>query len=429
MSALAHDFDHAVRRIRDVADEADHAVQAFAATTRSLTTAASVIAVHHYTSRARNRATQVAQALPLVSAYAERVQVLQLRLGLARQEVAESEAAYAQQGSLHALALDAYEVALGVGAGVLDLVGVDRLAENLREEKLRLETAEARMEAAHRDLRLLLDEYDRDTDDFVRAVVTLDFVYVRAHRDLSDPAALATPGPVAWVDFGGRPLYGADDRPDISDVRQGHIGDCYFIAALIALVNSPGGAERIRRMIEQNPDGTFTVHFADGDVIVDGDLAEVAGTTAYAGADGEVGYWAAILEKAYAQREGSYDAIVGGNAGDILHDQFGLDVTIHQSPGDGDFDRLADAAAHDRPATFAVDLSKIQDGRDPNSNHELAVIGSYIGPDGQRMFEVANPWNSSGAQAELPSGASIDIGGRFTISEADLKAIAHAVTY
>lgn len=52
---------------------------------------------------------------------------------------------------------------------------------------------------------------------------------------------------------------------DISDVDQGAIGDCYLITAMLVLARE--NPDAVRRMITENPNGTFTVEFADGTLV------------------------------------------------------------------------------------------------------------------------------------------------------------------
>jgi len=63
--------------------------------------------------------------------------------------------------------------------------------------------------------------------------------------------------PVAGDPF----VQGPGDASDIdpNDVRQGQLGDCYFLATLASIAQQD--PERIRNMVEANSDGTYTVWF------------------------------------------------------------------------------------------------------------------------------------------------------------------------
>ncbi|HEX4592377.1 MAG TPA: C2 family cysteine protease, partial [Gemmataceae bacterium] len=124
--------------------------------------------------------------------------------------------------------------------------------------------------------------------------------------------------------------------PAMTDVQQGNLGDCYFLAAAGALAFDQPAS--IPDMFTDNGDGTFTVRFFDAGVAryvtVDRALpADASGRLVYDGAGASVGsagneLWVALAEKAYAQmnEEGwlghaaanSYPAIQNGFSDDSL---------------------------------------------------------------------------------------------------------------
>jgi Calpain family cysteine protease len=111
----------------------------------------------------------------------------------------------------------------------------------------------------------------------------------------------------------GPARYAVDHAPLVADgisgadPRQGHLGDCYLIAALIALAR--GNPNIARANMRTNPNGTVTVILhPDGTpvpVTVTRDLPTV-------GARGDGDDWAGVYEKAYASLRGGYRATVGG---------------------------------------------------------------------------------------------------------------------
>lgn len=142
------------------------------------------------------------------------------------------------------------------------------------------------------------------------------------------------------------PLYGPSRQPELADVRQGNLDDCYLIAVIGAIANSPVGKRLIQANILPKPNDTgFYVKLFDID-----ETNELSGTQAFVdrwfpgiddtiedtdwGSDGdpdpyqhaycpyakvlpnELGppIWAAILEKAYAATEdGGYGGITNAN--------------------------------------------------------------------------------------------------------------------
>ncbi len=101
----------------------------------------------------------------------------------------------------------------------------------------------------------------------------------------------------------------------LSDVVQGQVGDCYFVAALASIaMHNP---ELLENMITDNGNGTYTVSFGGdlGNVTVDDDFAvNSSGNSVYAqtGSGSGTKLWVAIIEKAFAQTNGSYEAIENG---------------------------------------------------------------------------------------------------------------------
>jgi hypothetical protein len=120
-------------------------------------------------------------------------------------------------------------------------------------------------------------------------------------------------------------VQGEGDALDISpyDVEQGALGDCYLIAGMAATARADPDA--IRRIIKDNGDGTFDVtlfikenHYSPPTAwttTVDSRLPMRGGNPLYAklGDTGSAGneMWPALLEKALAQRTGSYEFIRG----------------------------------------------------------------------------------------------------------------------
>jgi hypothetical protein len=129
------------------------------------------------------------------------------------------------------------------------------------------------------------------------------------------------------------PLFGQDGTPTTAHVQQGAIGDCFFMATLISLVNLDPAL--IQSMMYSLPDGTVAVRFfrrtmREGTpafspewVRVNKNLVVNAESqTAYAGID--TALWPAILEKAYSVWRASgatlgFDRInQGGNMSDVM---------------------------------------------------------------------------------------------------------------
>jgi Calpain family cysteine protease len=92
-----------------------------------------------------------------------------------------------------------------------------------------------------------------------------------------------------------------------TDINQGDLGDCYLLAAIAAAAKTD--PQRLKDMITDHGDGTYTVRFAEKTIKVDNRLPTAeGGNLAYAswGKDSPE-LWVAIIEKAYAKMQGGYE--------------------------------------------------------------------------------------------------------------------------
>lgn len=98
-------------------------------------------------------------------------------------------------------------------------------------------------------------------------------------------------------------IYGSQNPLDSikpEAVKQGAVGNCYFMAALSSLASTNPRA--IKNMINENEDGTFTVTFpGDSSQPITVSRPTDAELTLYGGDTGKYGIWAAVMEKAYGK--------------------------------------------------------------------------------------------------------------------------------
>ena len=85
--------------------------------------------------------------------------------------------------------------------------------------------------------------------------------------------------------------------PNLRTIRQGRLGDCYFLATLGALVHR--NPKDVSRLVRREADGSFYVKFPDGEpvrvrLVSDTEIALASF------ADGQ-GLWLNVLEKAYGE--------------------------------------------------------------------------------------------------------------------------------
>lgn len=221
----------------------------------------------------------------------------------------------------------------------------------------------------------------------------------------------------------GKPKFGVTrftgplfiDGPKPADVRQGAIGDCYFPAALASIAHSDPQA--IENMITDNEDGTYTVRFFESsygssgrpvEIKVDGDLyARSYGGPVYGGSLGsgtqpdKMELWFPLVEKAYAQWKGSYEAIGnGGHSGKVMSEVLGAPNSyenISTYNADKVFASIQRGGAAGHPMTAGT-YGSHDSARYTNTgvyaNHAYSVLGA-VEEDGKKYVMLRNPWGQS----------------------------------
>src|SRR5690606_7642650 len=217
---------------------------------------------------------------------------------------------------------------------------------------------------------------DQDYFDFIDDVMELSHLdTIRALQDSGatpfaqpgfdgvggDPASGDTPGDVTYREPASYSLYGStedgEDPVKWEHIDQNSLGDCWLMATMGAMaVQSPGLVEE---MIEENPNGTFTVTFPGRDPItVTPDLpTNPDGTLAFAGSQEDPPViWPAVIEKAYAQMEGNdYGNIENWHPGGAMN-TFTGDAGLDYIPDftGTDIDTLADDFENGEAITFST---------------------------------------------------------------------------
>ena len=201
-------------------------------------------------------------------------------------------------------------------------------------------------------------------------------------------------------------LFGSGIR--YTDIQQGQIGDCYFLASLATTAAQK--PQTIQSMFKDNGDGTFTVRFfrngASEYVTVDRYLpVDSAGRLICDGMgrsvrDNNQNLWAQLAEKAYAQinesgwlnrptgtnGRNSYDAISGGWGNVAIAQITGLRTAFDNSLN---FNTLVNSV---NSGKMVVLHSMVQPRESLIvSNHAYALIGYNAAT---QRFTLFNPWGT-----------------------------------
>ena len=156
------------------------------------------------------------------------------------------------------------------------------------------------------------------------------------------------------------------DGVSADDIRQGALGDCYFVSSLSAIAGID--PQWICDSIQSNPDNTFTVRFfrygKPIEITVDNEfLHSPSGRLVYGSSTDKGELWIAVMEKAYAQWKGGYERIgQGGNPAKALYELTGVRGHL-----------LLDGSM------AAEELfQRLKEGLE---NHQALVAGTYSGPE------------------------------------------------
>lgn len=213
-----------------------------------------------------------------------------------------------------------------------------------------------------------------------------------------------------------------------TDVDQGGVGDCYFMASLATVAQRTPNS--IRNMFTDNGDGTFTVRFFTNGkadyVTVDRYLpTDNWGGFIYANNSSGLAYndsrnelWGALAEKAYAQinesggighdNTNSYNGIHGGYSNLSLNHITGRstarrDVDHHfLFFGSDDAGMIADAASRGCIVTLNT-KHDVQSGL--VGNHTYALLGYN---SSSQRYIIYNPWGGEGSTIEMNKAALLN---------------------
>ncbi len=222
-----------------------------------------------------------------------------------------------------------------------------------------------------------------------------------AGQDLADP--LTTRDSYVYKDFSNYELFVGS--PDLEDINQGAVGNCYYLAALGGLALSD--PEIINQMVTDLGDGTYAVRFFDAGqevyVRVDGQLpaySESSNYLVYAkqGPDGEI--WMPIVEKAYAHfryGENTYDSLSGGWMKTVNSQITGETSLTYYAPSfSSNPENLWALLATQIDADHAITLASWTTTDNPVVGNHAYVVHSVTSNEEGLFVNVFNPWGFDG---------------------------------
>ncbi len=296
-----------------------------------------------------------------------------------------------------------------IGERIATALQNNRVSQDEVKQLITLAKAEPKFTPAMKaELTTLLSQHSDKFTSSTRASLERFLSTAKTVSDVADPTVLTKHSTsVTWtpVQPSGS-LY--VDGISYDDVIQGSIANCYMVAAFSSLAQQ--NPDAIKNAIKDNGDGTYDVRFFEKSysgyrpvtVKVDGDVPTEFGTTPkYGKARDSNEQWITVLEKAYAQWKGGYEAIGnGGNAGAVFEALTGKSPswsTTTSSAPDQVFSRLSNAISTGKPVTAGThgkDSGVDYNGTGVYAWHAYTVLGTSE-EAGTKYVQLRNPWGRS----------------------------------
>lgn len=200
-----------------------------------------------------------------------------------------------------------------------------------------------------------------------------------------------------------------DISPD--DIRQGEMGNCYFLCALSSLAENPGLIKRLFDTTHPNEFGVYAVWLnVDGmwtEFVLDDFFPVIdngRGAVQFAfSRTSEDEIWVMLLEKAYAKAYGNYHRIVGGDPVHALRDLTGAPFDriedMNEKSPDEIWNKVVQAERKGWVLCCYTQGTHVTEEQQSNgivSGHAYSLLRAeeVTGSDGRRhrIFQIRNPW-------------------------------------
>lgn len=261
----------------------------------------------------------------------------------------------------------------------------------------------------------------------VREIINAQRILKRPYKDPDFPPGPECLGELVWdprvsevefVRFADLPGSGGweivRDGYDPCHIRQGRLGNCWFLAALAVLSdNLPELLDDVMVSKDVNSKGVYLVRFCkDGSwttVIIDDFFATHLGSTAR-----HAQLWVSLIEKAYAKLHGSYAALEGGDSADALRDLTGApceSIDFREADFDSEQTFLVVMNGHESgwPMTCHVGVSIAERAAYERIGLAQGHAYSLLAVDEDLLIlNIRNPWGLKGQETKWKGDWSED---------------------
>ncbi|HVS70624.1 MAG TPA: carbohydrate-binding protein [Phycisphaerae bacterium] len=218
-------------------------------------------------------------------------------------------------------------------------------------------------------------------------------------QNLSDPSATGSTTRLTSSSFWGT-------GPQITDVTQGLVSDCYVVGALQTLANS--SPARLQNMAVDLGDGTYAIQFKQNGVTqyvrVDGDLpagGPYASGLEYAHPGPSGNQWVEIFEKAYAEigtGGWSYSSLNEGWFGNVFANLGVTATSIGVNNAGSLYNSITSALWSGKGVTLGTNASVW--GVPIIGDHTYTVTSANTDQWGTQYITLRNPWGYDGAGSD-----------------------------
>ena len=193
------------------------------------------------------------------------------------------------------------------------------------------------------------------------------------------------------------------DKIEPSDIKQGMLGDCYFLSVLAGLAEQPHRIKRLFINDRENKFGVYGVRICKNgewkEVVVDDRFPCYRGDPAFSNANGDE-LWVLILEKAWAKLHGSYERIEAGFAENVFHDLTGAPTKVFENDDENLWEELQKAEANQ----WLMAASAGSTNASKSALEQLGLMGNHAYSvlkvievedrmgDKVQLIQLRNPW-------------------------------------